>query len=147
VAGLATGTYGLAVLGTSMVVRRVTNKIDPAGFLLIGGISAGIGFGMLIAYVSPVTVLISCALQGVAWVTMHTTLQTWSTTLSNRARATAVSFFAGFMFLGNGFGAFVAGYLLDFRGSTSMFTVVTTGVIVLTLLAVIGARRYQHRLG
>jgi predicted MFS family arabinose efflux permease len=51
------------------------------------------------------------------------------------------------MFLGNGFGAFVAGYLLDFRGSQVMFAVVTTGVLVLTVLAVFGARRYQHRLG
>lgn len=147
IAGLATGTYGLSVLATSMVVRRVTERVRPAGFLLIGGVSAGIGFGMLILLVSPATVLISCALQGVAWVTMHTTLQTWSTTLSNRARATAVSFFAGFMFLGNGFGAFVAGYLLDFRGSVAMFSVVTSTVIVLTILAVIGARRYQHLLG
>jgi len=80
-------------------------------------------------------------------VTMHTTLQTWSTTLSNRARALAVSLFAGMMFLGNGFGAFVAGYLLDFRGSVAMFSVVTAGVVVLTALSVVGARRYQHRLG
>lgn len=147
IAGLATGTYGLSVLATSMVVRRVTNRVSPAGFLLIGGVSASFGFGILILIVSPTMVLISCALQGVAWVTMHTTLQTWSTTLSNRARATAVSLFAGFMFLGNGFGAFVAGYLLDFRGSEVMFSVITSGVLVLTILAVIGARRYQHRLG
>lgn len=147
IAGLVTGTYGVSVLVTSMVVRRVTNRVNPAGFLLVGGVSASIGFGILILIVSPAMVLISCALQGVAWVTMHTTLQTWSTTLSNRARATAVSLFAGFMFLGNGFGAFVAGYLLDFRGSQVMFAVVTTGVLVLTVLAVFGARRYQHRLG
>jgi len=147
IAGLVTGTYGLAVLGTSMVVRRVTERVSPAGFLMIGGLSAGVGFGLLIAFVTPLTVLISCALQGVAWVTMHTTLQTWSTTLSNRARALAVSLFAGMMFLGNGFGAFVAGYLLDFRGSVAMFSVVTAGVVVLTALSVVGARRYQHRLG
>lgn len=147
IAGLATGTYGLSVLATSMVVRRVTHRVSPAGFLLIGGVSAGFGFGMLILIVSPAMVLVSCALQGVAWVTMHTTLQTWSTTLSNRARATAVSLFAGFMFLGNGFGAFVAGYLLDFQGSEVMFSVITTAVVGLTILAVIGARRYQHRLG
>lgn len=147
IAGVATGTYGLSVLATSMIVRRATKRVRPAGFLLIGGVSASVGFGLLVFVVSPTTVLISCALQGVAWVTMHTTLQTWSTTLSNRARATAVSLFAGFMFLGNGFGAFVAGYLLDFRGSEVMFSVITTGVIVLTVLAVIGARRYQHRLG
>lgn len=147
IAGIATGTYGLSVLITSMVVRRVTSRVSPATFLMIGGVSAAAGFGLLIVRVSPTTVLISCGLQGVAWVTMHTTLQTWSTTLSNRARATAVSLFAGFMFLGNGFGAFIAGYLLDFRGSQAMFSAVTIGIVVLTILSVIGARRYQHRLG
>ncbi|MBI1350605.1 MAG: MFS transporter [Actinomycetales bacterium] len=147
IAGLATGSYGLSVLISSQVVRRSTDRISSAGFLLIGGVSASLGFALLIAVVNPVSVLISCSLQGIAWVTMHTTLQTWATTLSNAARAMAVSLFAGFMFLGNGVGAFITGSLLDFRGAATMFTVVTAGTIVLTVLSVQGARRYAHRLG
>lgn len=147
IAGLATGSYGLSVLISSQVVRRSTDRISSAGFLLVGGVSASLGFALLIVVVNPVSVLISCTLQGIAWVTMHTTLQTWATTLSNAARAMAVSLFAGFMFLGNGVGAFITGSLLDFRGAATMFTVVTAGTIVLTVLSVQGARRYAHRLG
>lgn len=147
VAGIATATYGLFVLGASQAVRRSTQRVGPTVYLLIGGISATLGFGLLIYTVNPVTVLISCALQGIAWVTMHTTLQTWATTLSNTARATAVSLFAGFMFLGNGVGASITGYLLDFRGSVALFTTVTLGAVLLTILSAAGARRYGHRLG
>jgi YNFM family putative membrane transporter len=147
VAGLATGSYGLSVLVASQVVRRSTERVTPAGFLLIGGISATVGFALLILVVNPIAVLVSCTLQGIAWVTMHTTLQTWATTLSQAARAMAVSLFAGFMFLGNGVGAFITGTLLDFRGAATMFSVVTIGTLVLTMLSVAGARRYAHRLG
>ncbi|MCF8543352.1 MAG: MFS transporter [Candidatus Nanopelagicales bacterium] len=147
VAGIATGTYGLFVLLASQIVRRTTHRTSPALYLLIGGTSASLGFGLLILSVTPVTVLVSCALQGIAWVTMHTTLQTWATTLSSTARATAVSLFAGFMFLGNGAGAFIAGSLLDFRGSATLFFTVTVGTIALTVLSFVGARRYAHRLG
>lgn len=147
VAGLVTGTYGIFVLLTSQVVRRTTQRIRPERFLLIGGVSATTGFALLIWSVSPATVLISCGLQGIAWVTMHTTLQTWATTLSSTARATAVSLFAGFMFLGNGAGAFIAGTLLDFSGSIALFTTVTVGTISLTIVSVAGARRYGNRLG
>jgi predicted MFS family arabinose efflux permease len=147
VAGLATGSYGLSVLVASQVVRRSTERVTPAGFLLIGGISATVGFAVLILVVNPIAVLVSCTLQGIAWVTMHTTLQTWATTLSQAARAMAVSLFAGFMFLGNGVGAFITGTLLDFRGAATMFSVVTIGTLVLTMLSVAGARRYAHRLG
>lgn len=147
VAGLTTGTYGLFVLLASQVVRRTTHRTSPTTYLFVGGMSATMGFAILILNVSPTTVLISCALQGIAWVTMHTTLQTWATTLSDSARATAVSLFAGFMFLGNGVGASITGYLLDFRGSVALFTTVTIGTAALTVLSVAGARRYAHRLG
>lgn len=147
IAGLMTGGYGISVLITSLVVRRVATRGRQDLLLLTGGVSAMVGFGLLAWHVSPLMVFISVCLQGVSWVTMHTTLQTWSTTLSNEARATAVSLFAGFMFLGSGFGALVAGYLLDFQGSTVMFLTVVVALAVLTVAAVIGSRRYDHRLG
>ncbi|MFM1916984.1 MAG: hypothetical protein RJB01_499, partial [Actinomycetota bacterium] len=59
----------------------------------------------------------------------------------------AVSLFAGFMFLGNGVGAQIAGYLLDFEGARVMFAVITVATIVLTLTSVLSSRRYVHRLG
>lgn len=147
VAGLVTGAYGVMVLVTSMYVRKRAAHLPPYIYLLVGGISASIAFALLTWMVSPAIVVVSVALQGIAWVTMHPTLQVWSTTLSVEARATAVSLFAGFMFLGNGVGAQIAGYLLDFEGARIMFAVITAATIVLTITSVLSSRRYVHRLG
>jgi predicted MFS family arabinose efflux permease len=147
VAGIAAAGYGISVLLTSMVVRRVAVRVPAHLFLLVGGTSAALGFALLAVSVTPVTVFVSVALQGVAWVGMHTTLQTWATTLSDRARATAVSLFAGFMFLGNGVGASIAGYVLDFEGSTALYLGATLVAIVLTVASVFGRHRYAVRLG
>lgn len=147
VAGIAAAGYGISVLLSSMVVRRLSIRVPAHRFLLVGGISAALGFALLAVTVTPATVFVSVLLQGVAWVAMHTTLQTWATTLSDRARATAVSLFAGFMFLGNGVGATIAGYVLDFEGSTVLFLGATVVMIVLTVTSVISRLRYSVRLG
>ncbi len=147
VAGVAAAGYGISVLLTSIVVRRVALRVPAHLFLLVGGVSATLGFALLAVSVTPVTVFVSVALQGVAWVGMHTTLQTWATTLSDRARATAVSLFAGFMFLGNGVGASIAGFVLDFEGSTVLFVGATLVMVVLTATSVISRLRYSVRLG
>ena len=147
VAGIAAAGYGISVLLSSMVVRRLSIRVPAHRFLLVGGICATLGFALLAVTVTPVTVFVSVLLQGVAWVAMHTTLQTWATTLSDRARATAVSLFAGFMFLGNGVGATIAGYVLDFEGSTALFLGATVVMVALTATAVISRLRYSVRLG
>jgi predicted MFS family arabinose efflux permease len=146
VAGVAAAGYGIAVLLASILVRRTSLRVPADRFLLVGGTSATLGFGLLAIHVSVLTVFVSVALQGVAWVGMHTTLQTWATTISDRARATAVSLFAGFMFLGNGVGASVAGYVLDFEGARPLFLGATVGMVVLTAASVISRQRYEHRL-
>ncbi|MEZ5115360.1 MAG: MFS transporter [Candidatus Nanopelagicales bacterium] len=145
-AGLMTGGYGLAVLLTSLVVRRTSPHWPAHVLLLVGGISAALGFALLAVHVSPVLVLVSVALQGVAWVFMHTTLQTWATTLSERARATAVSLFACSMFLGNGAGASAAGVVLQNDGPTVLFGGATVLTLALTAVAVLSRRRYADRL-
>jgi len=91
------------------------------------------------------TVFISVCFQGIAWVLMHTTLQTWATSLSDKARAMAVSLFAGSMFLGNGAGAYVASHLLEFSGTVTLFGFATLTMVALTVVSVAAQRHYSHR--
>jgi predicted MFS family arabinose efflux permease len=147
VAGAVTGAYGLAVLGTSMIVRRMSLHAPAHTLLAIGGTSATLGFCILAFQVSVATVLVSVLLQGVAWVFMHTTLQTWATTLSDRARATAVSLFAGCMFLGNAFGTFIAGSVLQNEGPRLLFGAAAILMVPLTIVATMSRQRYANRLG
>jgi predicted MFS family arabinose efflux permease len=147
IAGTVTGAYGLSVLGTSMLVRRMSVRLPAYALLAIGGTAAAMAFGILAVRVSVATVLISVLLQGVAWVYMHTTLQTWATTLSDRARATAVSLFAGCMFLGNAVGTFIAGTVLQNEGTRPLFGTAAILMVPLTITAAISRRRYTDRLG
>jgi len=68
-------------------------------------------------------------------------------TLTNVARATAISLFAGFMFLGNGAGAQISSLVLETFGSPALFFGAFATMIALTVLAVLSSRRYEHRLG
>ncbi len=144
VAGLVTGAYGISVLGTSIVVRKRAEHVPPHHFLFYGGSAATIGFVLLAFRVSAVTVFISVIFQGMSWVLMHTTLQTWVTSISAEARATAVSLFAGFMFLGNGTGAYTASRLLEFDGSVVLFGVAGVFMVALTTISVYTQRRHFH---
>lgn len=147
VAGAVTGAYGIAVLFSSLIVRRTSARMSRARLLAIGGTCASIGFLLIGFSVAPVIVIVSVALQGAAWVYMHTTLQTWITMITDVARATAISLFAGFMFLGNGAGAQIASIALETYGPPVLFFGAFGTMIALTLMAVLSSRRYEHRLG
>jgi len=147
IAGLVTGGYGLSVLVTSQVVRKRAQHVHPHRFLFYGGSASIIGFAILAVSVNAWTAFISVCFQGIAWVLMHTTLQTWATSLSDKARAMAVSLFAGFMFLGNGAGAFAASHLLEFSGPPTLFGAAAATMIGLTTVSVLTQRHYSHPLG
>ena len=73
---------------------------------------------------------------------MHPTLQTWVTSVTPMARATAVSLFAGFMFLGNGAGIFAASHILTNWGPEALFGIAAALTVVLTAIAVPTQRRH-----
>lgn len=146
IAGLLTAGYGISVLVMSTIARYASAKLAAAVLLVIGGSGAIIGFGLLALSISPILVVVSVTLLGVAWVFMHSTLQTWATSLSSEARATAVSLFAGFMFLGNGVGTLLAGWGLENAGARSLFLTVTCIALLLTVIAAISRRRFESRI-
>jgi len=145
-AGLLTAGYGVSVLVMSALARTASSRWAAAVLILIGGSAAVVGYGVLAIEVSPVPVVISVALLGVAWVFMHTTLQAWATSLTDVARATAVSLFAGFMFFGNAVGTFVAGVTLEDDGARTLFMSASAIALVLTVVAATTRRRFENRL-
>jgi len=142
VAGLVTAAYGVSILLTSFLVRKKSNTVPPHHFLLYGGIASTLGFVVLGAYLSEMTVIISVLFLGAGWVLMHPTLQTWVTSVTPMARATAVSLFAGFMFLGNGAGIFAASQILTNLGPGALFGIAALLTVILTAIAVPTQRRH-----
>jgi len=145
-AGLLTAGYGVSVLVMSAIARSVSARWAAAILITIGGAGAFVGYTLIAIDVSPVFVVLSVVLLGVAWVFMHSTLQTWATSLSAEARATAVSLFAGFMFFGNAVGTMIAGVALQDSGSRALFMSLAAIAFVLTVVAATSRRRFEHRL-
>lgn len=146
IAGLLTAGYGVSVLVMSYIARTASARLAAAVLLVIGGTGAVLAYALLAIDITPVFVVGSVALLGVAWVFMHTTLQTWATSLTSEARATAVSLFAGFMFFGNAVGTLVAGVALEDAGSRALFLSAAAIALILTVVAATARRRFESRL-
>ncbi len=113
VAGLATGVYGVSVFVFSSVVGRASQRWHPARLIGLGAVSA-CGACTLLAFSQAVAVAaLAAILLGLAWSSMHSSLQTWATEVLPSARATVVSFFAGSLFVGSSLAAVLGSGFAD----------------------------------
>jgi predicted MFS family arabinose efflux permease len=88
--------------------------------------------------------VVACVLLGAAWAFMHSTLQTWATSVAPRARAQVVPLFSAFLFLGGSSGAALGG-LLAGTGSYGMLFAVSAAVFVPLTVVSAGARQVYLR--
>ena len=100
-AGAVTAVYGVAVLVFARVAGRLSRRWPMWRLIGLGGSAASAAcllaaFSRRAAIAAGVAVLI-----GLAWATMHSSLQTWATQVLPSARATVVSLFAGCLFAGS----------------------------------------------
>jgi predicted MFS family arabinose efflux permease len=113
VAGVATGVYGVSVFASSRLVGWLTQHWPPAGLIGLGAGSAVASCSLLALHQSVAAATVAAALLGLAWTSMHSTLQTWGTEVLAKERATVVSLFAGSLFVGSSRAAVVASGLAD----------------------------------
>jgi predicted MFS family arabinose efflux permease len=140
--GLILATYGLGALIYSRIVRRVLGRVGERGLVLLGGALVGVcllGIGLAGTWVAVVPCVV---VTGIGFYAIHGTLQTKATELSPGARGTAVALFAFALFLGQGLGAAVLGWVVGAAGYTAVFT---TSAIAIALLATAFARTLPHR--
>jgi predicted MFS family arabinose efflux permease len=113
VAGLAIGVYGVSVFAFSSLVGRLSQRGHPSWLIALGA-SAALAACLLLAFSQQVAVaMVSSVLLGLAWTSMHSTLQTWATEVLPGARATVVSLFAGSLFVGSALATLIASGLAD----------------------------------
>ncbi|MEJ6760687.1 MAG: MFS transporter [Candidatus Planktophila sp.] len=123
ISGLVSSIYGISVLIMSILVAKVTKKWSTISLINIGGAASLTAYLLLAFKISLITVAISVFLQGIAWVFFHTTLQAWITSIQFEAKATAISLFAGFLFIGNATGTTFGGLALDNYGHVTLFMI------------------------
>ncbi|RZU33339.1 MFS transporter [Blastococcus saxobsidens] len=141
-AGTVVAAYGLSVLLFTRVVRLLSRRLTTPTLLVIGGVAGAAGFGVLVLQRGLVGGVAACFLLGAAWAFMHSTLQTWATSVAPAARAQVVSLFAACLFLGGATGAALSAGPAEDGRYALLFGTTAFVFVPLTLVAALARRRY-----
>ena len=136
VAGAATGVYGISVYVGSRLVGSLSQRLHPAVLIGAGAAAAVAACAVLALSRAPAAAVGAAALLGLAWTSMHSSLQTWATEVLPSARASVVSLFAGSLFVGSALGAVLVAGLADQGRYAAIYLV---GAIVAIPLGLAGA--------
>jgi predicted MFS family arabinose efflux permease len=136
VAGAVTAAYGLAVLAFAPLVGRASRSWPAWRLIGIGGAAAVLGCLTAALSRQAAVAAVAAVLLGLAWAAMHSSLQTWATSVLPDARAAVVSLFAGSLFAGSA----VASAVLAGPAGEGMFGAIFGWLAVIAVpLALVGA--------
>jgi predicted MFS family arabinose efflux permease len=141
-AGTVVAVYGVAVLAFSRVVRPLSARLRTPTLILIGGAAGVAGFAVLGVQRSFPAGITACVLLGAAWAFLHSTLQTWATSVAPRARTQVVSLFSACLFLGGSTGAALGGLLAGSGRYGMLFVISAVAFVPLTVVAATTRRSY-----
>jgi predicted MFS family arabinose efflux permease len=142
VAGAVTAVYGVAVLGFARVVGVLSRRTHASRLIALGALAAAAACGLTALSRSPGMALVAAGLLGLAWASMHSSLQTWATEVLPAARATVVSAFAGALFLGSAVAAVLVGGLAESHRYAEIFGLAAALAVPLGLFATLGRKRW-----
>lgn len=142
IAGTVVAAYGVSVLVFSRIVRPLSARLSTPTLLLIGGAAGGLGFAVLAVEQGVVAGVVACVLLGAAWAFMHSTLQTWATSVAPLARSQVVPLFASCLFLGGSTGAALGGLLAGLELYAALFAISAGLFVPLALVSSVTRRRY-----
>jgi predicted MFS family arabinose efflux permease len=142
-AGAVTAAYGLAVLAFAPQVGRLSRRWPTWWLIGIGGAAAVAGCATAALSQRAAVATVAAVLLGLAWAAMHSSLQTWATSVLPGARAAMVSLFAGALFAGSAVAsAVVAGPAGDDRFG-AIFGWLAALAVPLALLGAGGRARWH----
>jgi predicted MFS family arabinose efflux permease len=145
VAGLTVAAYGVATLVGTRLVRLLTRRVHAAGLIGIGGGALVTAYLVAAGRQDVAGLFLASAFAGLAFASMHSTLQTWITEVAPGARGTATALFAATLFLGASAGA-GAGAPLAERGLYSELFLLAAGLSLLVAV-VAGSARWAYKAG
>jgi predicted MFS family arabinose efflux permease len=145
-AGAVVGLYGVGILVFTRMVKRLTTRGRPPWALLaVGGVTMGVGYLLAAGRQTIPAIAMTAVLLGAGWAFMHSTLQTWATTVAPEARGTGVAMFAAALFVGSAAGSALAGPLAQDGRYGLLFGAAAVTMVPLTVLAVFTRRHYTPR--
>jgi predicted MFS family arabinose efflux permease len=144
-AGLTVAAYGIATLVGTRLVRLLTRRVHAAGLIGLGGGALVTGYLVAAGRQDVAGIFLASACAGLAFASMHSTLQTWITEVAPAARGTATALFAATLFLGASAGTGAAAPLAE-RGLYSELFLLAAGLSLLVGVAA-GSARWAYKAG
>lgn len=144
-AAAVTATYGLAVVIAAPLVGRLSRRVTISRFILAGALVGAGACGVLAISVGLATAIGACVLLGVAWASMHSSLQTWATEVTPHERALTVSFFAGLLFAGSALAAAIGGPFAGRHDFTTLFGGAAVILVMAGLAGYLARSRWERR--
>ena len=140
--GAIVALFGLGGVLYMAVGRHMISRFGQQGLVLVGGAIVGLCAWVVAytphwAFAVPATLL-----AGFGFFMFHNTIQANATNMAPRARGTAVSMFASFLFLGQSIGVVMAASLIGRMGSSA---VVAGGGLVMAVEGLIFAWALRQR--
>ncbi|GAA3650847.1 hypothetical protein GCM10022224_012090 [Nonomuraea antimicrobica] len=145
VAGLAITAYGLGLWAFSRLVKRLSGRWPAPVLMVVGGTQLCLGFAIVTVHVSVPAVAVTALLLGGGWSFLHSSLQTWATSVVPEARGTTIAFFACALFVGSAVSSWAAGPLAEDGRYGLLFGLAAAAAIPLTAVAALSRRRYGAR--
>ena len=145
VSGLVVGLFGIATLGWTWLLKRVSDRFGKSVLLLAGGTLLGLGYAAGALGQNLVGISLAACLIGGGFAFMHSTLQTWATEVVPEARATVISFFAAALFVGSGVATTAAAPLAEAGSYGTLFALAAAVAVPLALLSAFTRLRYDAR--
>jgi predicted MFS family arabinose efflux permease len=142
-AGAVTAIYGIAVFAAAALVGRLSRHQHPARLIGLGASSALLACVVLTLSRAPLVAVVVTLLLGLAWASMHSSLQTWATEVLPSARAAVVSLFAGALYCGSALAALLVSGLVDDGRYRAIFLAAAAVAVPLGGLAVWGRARWR----
>jgi len=143
VAGLVVAVYGVATVGGAQVVRRLVGRVAPTVFILGGG-GALVAAYLVAALTQDIPgIFAASVLIGIAFSSLHSTVQTWATELAPEARGTATSLFVTAVFTGAALATFGAGGLAAADRFGLLFLIAAAITLPVVVIGAVARSRYR----
>ena len=143
--GLAVGLYGLATLGWTWVLKRVSDRLGKGALISLGGALLALGYATGALSQNLLNISLAACFVGGGFAFMHSTLQTWATEVVPEARATVISFFAAALFVGSGLATTAAAPLAEESAFGILFALAALVALPLGILGGLARRRYARK--
>lgn len=144
-AGAVAGLYGVGILVFTRVVKRLTTRRPAWALLCAGGLVIAVGHLLAAGWQTVPAIATTAVLLGAGWAFMHSTLQTWATTVAPEARGTGVAMFAAALFMGSAAGSALGGPLAQDGHYGLLFGAAAMVTIPLTAAGTLSRRHYIPR--